>query len=48
MAKRLTSDPQRRQPDISRAKNILNWEPQVSFREGLEKTMPYFRKKLNL
>lgn len=48
MAKRLGSDPQRRRPDITRAKNILDWEPQLSFRQGLEMTIPYFRKKLDL
>jgi len=36
-------DPKRRQPDISLAKNLLNWEPQVSLREGLKRTIAYFR-----
>jgi dTDP-glucose 4,6-dehydratase len=48
MAKRLGNDPQRRQPDITRAKTILNWEPKISFREGLLKTIPYFLKKVDL
>lgn len=48
MAKRLGNDPQRRQPDISRARSILNWEPKTGFREGLLKTIPYFKKKLAL
>ena len=48
MAKRLGSDPQRRQPDITRAKTILNWEPRISLKEGLSKTIPYFRTKLDL
>ncbi len=48
MAKRLGNDPQRRQPDISRAKSILGWEPKVSFREGLLKTIPYFKRKMGL
>ncbi|KAF2886461.1 hypothetical protein ILUMI_19714 [Ignelater luminosus] len=39
-------DPQRRRPDISRAKNILNWEPKVSLNVGLQKTVNYFRKEL--
>jgi len=43
---RSTRDPQRRQPDISRAKKILNWEPKFSLEEGIEKTIPYFKKKL--
>ena len=34
-----TDDPQQRQPDISRAKQLLGWEPQVDLREGLERTI---------
>jgi len=45
--KRLKSDPQRRQPDISRAKQLLNWVPKIGLREGLEKTIPYFLQKMN-
>lgn len=41
-------DPQRRQPDITRARQILDWEPQVSVKDGLEKTIPYFMEKLGL
>lgn len=37
-------DPKRRRPDISRAKEILGWEPQISLREGLAKSLPYFKK----
>lgn len=48
MAKRLGNDPQRRQPDITRAKTILDWEPKISFREGLSKTIPYFNDKMAL
>jgi len=48
MAKRLDNDPQRRQPDISRAKELLGWEPKVSFREGLTRTIPYFKQKMGL
>ncbi len=47
-ADRLGNDPQRRRPDITRAKEILNWEPVISLRDGLQKTIPYFRKKLGL
>jgi dTDP-glucose 4,6-dehydratase len=36
-------DPKVRQPDISRAKKILNWEPKVQFEEGIKKTIEYFR-----
>lgn len=41
-------DPQRRQPDITRARKILSWEPQVSLEEGLHRTIPYFKEKLGL
>lgn len=40
-------DPQRRKPDITRAKTIIHWEPRVPLKEGLEKTIEYFRKELN-
>ena len=36
-------DPTRRKPDITRAQNHLNWEPVVSFEDGLEQTIEYFR-----
>jgi len=36
-------DPTQRQPDITRAKHLLNWEPQVYLEEGLSKTISYFR-----
>ena len=36
-------DPKCRQPDISKAKKLLNWEPKVSRKEGLEKTIEFFR-----
>ena len=39
-------DPQVRQPDISKAKEILSWEPRVSLDEGLTKTIQYFRERL--
>jgi dTDP-glucose 4,6-dehydratase len=47
-AKRLGDDPQRRQPDITRARQILNWEPRVSLQDGLQCTVDYFRKKMEL
>lgn len=40
-------DPKVRQPDISKAREILGWEPKVSRREGLEKTLAYFKEQLN-
>ncbi|MBP9695283.1 MAG: SDR family oxidoreductase [Candidatus Magasanikbacteria bacterium] len=39
-------DPRRRCPDISRAKELLNWSPKVSFAEGLQKTIADFRIRL--
>lgn len=45
---RLESDPQRRRPDITRARQVLNWEPQVSLEEGILKTIPYFRSKMGM
>ncbi len=39
-------DPTRRRPDISRAKNVLGWEPVVSLEEGLKTTLEHFRKVL--
>ena len=37
-------DPQVRQPDIAKARNILGWEPKVDLDEGLAKTIDYFRR----
>ena len=37
-------DPKQRKPDITRAKNLLGWEPKVSFEDGLRLTLDYFRK----
>ena len=39
-------DPERRRPDITRAKKLLNWQPKIKFSQGLEKTIAYFREKL--
>ncbi len=39
-------DPKVRQPDISRAKEILGWEPRVDLTEGLTRTLEYFMKRL--
>jgi UDP-glucuronate decarboxylase len=36
-------DPTQRQPDISKAKQILDWEPRVELEEGLNKTIDYFK-----
>lgn len=45
---RSSGDPQRRQPDISRAKEVLDWEPKISLEEGLGKTIDYFRQELGM
>jgi dTDP-glucose 4,6-dehydratase len=41
-------DPRVRQPDITRARERLGWEPRVSLEEGLSTTLAYFRQKLGL
>ena len=41
-----TDDPVRRQPDITRAKTILGWQPTVPLAEGLTRTIDYFRGSL--
>ena len=38
-----TDDPKVRQPDISKARRVLGWEPKVPLEEGLAKTIEYFR-----
>ncbi len=40
-------DPKVRQPDISKAKRVLGWEPRVGRREGLERTLAYFKGRLD-
>jgi dTDP-glucose 4,6-dehydratase len=39
-------DPKTRKPDITIAREVLGWEPRVPLREGLEKTIPYFREQV--
>jgi len=41
-----TDDPVRRQPDITRAKATLGWEPTIPLEQGLERTIEYFRRTL--
>lgn len=43
---RTQDDPHTRQPDISRAKSILGWEPQIGLEEGLTRTISWFRQQL--
>jgi UDP-glucuronate decarboxylase len=40
-------DPVRRQPDITRAKSILGWEPTIALAEGLSRTIEFFRRSLS-
>lgn len=40
-------DPKQRRPDISKAKQILKWEPRVSLKEGLAKTIDYFKERVS-
>ena len=39
-----SDDPMKRQPDISKAKKYLNWEPKIQLLDGLKKTIDYFKK----
>jgi len=39
-------DPKQRRPDITRARQLLGWEPKVGLDEGLRLTIPYFRERL--
>jgi dTDP-glucose 4,6-dehydratase len=43
-----TDDPRQRRPDIARAKAQLDWEPRIALREGLARTIPYFRERLGV
>ncbi len=41
------NDPKVRQPDITRAREVLGWEPEVDRLEGLRMTLPYFRERVS-
>jgi UDP-glucuronate decarboxylase len=41
-------DPRQRQPDISRARALLGWEPKVPLEEGLKRTVAYFRETVEV
>lgn len=40
-------DPKQRKPDITKARELLGWEPRISLDEGLQKTIAYFEKVIN-
>lgn len=40
-------DPKQRRPDISKAREVLGWEPKIGLEEGLAKTLEYFQTRLN-
>ena len=42
-----TDDPKVRQPDITKARTLLGWEPKVPLEEGLQRTIAYFREHLD-
>ena len=41
-----SDDPMKRKPDISKAKSMFGWEPSIQLKEGIEKTVDYFMKKM--
>lgn len=45
---RLDNDPQRRRPDISRARSLLGWEPKVNLEEGLTRAIASYKEKLGM
>ncbi len=46
LSERVEDDPKVRRPDITKARTILGWEPKVDLREGLTRTIEYFRDKV--
>jgi UDP-glucuronate decarboxylase len=42
-----SDDPLRRNPDITKAKNLFDWAPNYTLRAGLVETIPYFRRELS-
>lgn len=43
-----TDDPQRRQPNISRARQLLGWQPEISLEDGLRRTLSFFSHNANV
>jgi dTDP-glucose 4,6-dehydratase len=41
-------DPVRRQPDISKARQLLKWEPKISLEQGIALSLPYFKEKMGI
>jgi len=41
-------DPRQRQPDLAKAKAVLNWEPKVALEDGLKETIAYFKHSLDI
>jgi dTDP-glucose 4,6-dehydratase len=39
-------DPKKRRPDITRARELLGWEPKIQLEEGLRRSMDYFRQAI--
>jgi len=46
--KRIEGDPQTRKPDITKAQEILKWEPKIQLREGLQQTIEYFHTRIEV
>jgi dTDP-glucose 4,6-dehydratase len=46
--RRLGNDPERRCPDINRARTLLGWEPKVGLEEGLARTIAFFKEKMGM
>jgi len=44
--KRGEGDPEQRRPDITRAREVLDWEPLIDLETGLKKTLPYFKENI--
>ncbi len=44
----LPDDPKQRRPDLTRARSVLGYEPQVSLEDGLQQTIAFFKDRLNL
>jgi len=42
-----SDDPKQRKPDIAKARELLKWEPTITLREGLQKTIDYFESTLS-